>query len=30
MREALAQPVARERLQAILDAGAQTREFERG
>jgi enoyl-CoA hydratase/carnithine racemase len=27
-REALAQPVARERLQAILDAGAQTREFE--
>ncbi len=30
MREALAQPVARERLQAILDAGAQTREFELG
>jgi enoyl-CoA hydratase/carnithine racemase len=30
MREALAQPVARERLQAILHAGAQTREFERG
>jgi enoyl-CoA hydratase/carnithine racemase len=30
MREALAQPVARQRLQAILDAGAQTREFERG
>ena len=29
-REALAQPVARQRLQAILDAGAQTREFERG
>ena len=29
-REALAQPVARERLQAILDAGAQTREFELG
>jgi enoyl-CoA hydratase/carnithine racemase len=28
MREALAQPAARERLQAILDAGAQTREFE--
>jgi enoyl-CoA hydratase/carnithine racemase len=30
MREALAQPVARQRLQAILDAGAQTREFELG
>ena len=30
MREALAQPVARERLQAILDAGAPTREFELG
>lgn len=30
MREALAQPAARERLQAILDAGAQTREFELG
>ncbi len=30
MREALAQPVARERLQSIIDAGAQTREFERG
>ncbi len=30
MREALAQPVARERLQQIIDAGAQTREFERG
>ena len=29
-REALAQPVAHQRLQAILDAGAQTREFERG
>jgi enoyl-CoA hydratase/carnithine racemase len=29
-REALAQPVARERLQAILDAGAQTRDFELG
>jgi len=29
-REALAQPVARQRLQAILDAGAQTREFELG
>ncbi len=29
-REALAQPVARERLRAILDAGAQTREFELG
>ncbi|MDT5099177.1 MAG: hypothetical protein QOC76_2914 [Mycobacterium sp.] len=29
-RDALAQPVARERLQAILDAGAQTREFELG
>jgi enoyl-CoA hydratase/carnithine racemase len=29
-REALAQPVARERLQAIIDAGAQTREFELG
>jgi enoyl-CoA hydratase/carnithine racemase len=29
-REALAQPAARERLQAILDAGAQTREFELG
>jgi enoyl-CoA hydratase/carnithine racemase len=30
MREALAQPVARQRLEAILDAGAQTREFELG
>ncbi|WNG93285.1 enoyl-CoA hydratase/isomerase family protein [Mycobacterium sp. ITM-2016-00318] len=30
MREALAQPVARERLQRIIDAGAQTRAFERG
>jgi enoyl-CoA hydratase/carnithine racemase len=30
MREALAQPAARERLQAIIDAGAQTREFELG
>jgi enoyl-CoA hydratase/carnithine racemase len=30
MREALAHPVARERLQSIIDAGAQTREFERG
>jgi hypothetical protein len=30
MRAALAQPVARERLQSIIDAGAQTREFERG
>jgi enoyl-CoA hydratase/carnithine racemase len=30
MREALAHPVARERLQAIIDAGAQTRDFERG
>jgi enoyl-CoA hydratase/carnithine racemase len=30
MREALAQPVARQRLQAIIDAGAQTREFEVG
>jgi len=29
-REALAQPVARDRLQAILDASAQTREFEVG
>jgi enoyl-CoA hydratase/carnithine racemase len=29
-REALAQPAARERLRAILDAGAQTRDFERG
>ncbi|HZQ33809.1 MAG TPA: enoyl-CoA hydratase/isomerase family protein [Mycobacterium sp.] len=29
-RETLAQPVARERLQAIIDAGAQTREFELG
>jgi enoyl-CoA hydratase/carnithine racemase len=29
-RDALAQPVARQRLQAILDAGAQTREFELG
>lgn len=29
-REALAQPVARQRLAAILDAGAQTREFEVG
>ncbi|MGH3677182.1 MAG: enoyl-CoA hydratase/isomerase family protein [Mycobacterium sp.] len=29
-RETLAQPVARERLQAILDAGAQTRDFELG
>jgi enoyl-CoA hydratase/carnithine racemase len=30
LREALAQPVARQRLQAIRDAGAQTREFELG
>ncbi|OBB09634.1 enoyl-CoA hydratase [Mycobacteriaceae bacterium 1482268.1] len=30
MREALAHPAARERLHAIIDAGAQTREFERG
>jgi enoyl-CoA hydratase/carnithine racemase len=30
MRETLAQPVARQRLKAILDAGAQTREFELG
>jgi enoyl-CoA hydratase/carnithine racemase len=30
LRDALAQPVARGRLQAILDAGAQTREFELG
>jgi hypothetical protein len=30
MREALAQPAARHRLQAILDAGAQTRDFELG
>jgi len=30
MREALAKPVARQRLQAIIDAGAQTREFELG
>ncbi|SON59205.1 Fatty acid oxidation complex subunit alpha [Mycobacterium simulans] len=29
-RETLAQPVARERLQAIIDAGAQTRAFELG
>jgi enoyl-CoA hydratase/carnithine racemase len=29
-RDALAQPVARERLRSILDAGAQTREFELG
>lgn len=29
-RQTLAQPVARERLQAIIDAGAQTREFELG
>lgn len=29
-RDALAQPVARDRLQAIIDAGAQTREFELG
>jgi len=29
-REALAHPAARERLQAILEAGAQTREFELG
>ncbi len=29
-RETLAQPVARQRLRAILDAGAQTREFELG
>jgi enoyl-CoA hydratase/carnithine racemase len=29
-REALAQPVARERLDAILDAGAHTRDFELG
>ncbi len=30
MRETLAQPVARQRLQAIVDSGAQTREFELG
>jgi enoyl-CoA hydratase/carnithine racemase len=30
MREALAQPAARQRLQAIVDAGAQTRDFELG
>ena len=30
MRDTLAQPVARELLQAIIDAGAQTREFELG
>lgn len=30
MREALAQPAAQDRLRAIIDAGAQTREFERG
>jgi enoyl-CoA hydratase/carnithine racemase len=30
LRETLAQPVARQRLQAIIDAGAQTREFELG
>jgi enoyl-CoA hydratase/carnithine racemase len=30
LRDALAQPVARQLLQAILDAGAQTREFELG
>jgi enoyl-CoA hydratase/carnithine racemase len=29
-RETLAQPVARERLQAVIDAGAQTRDFELG
>ena len=29
-RESLAQPVARQRLQAVIDAGAQTREFELG
>jgi enoyl-CoA hydratase/carnithine racemase len=29
-RATLAQPVARERLQAVIDAGAQTREFELG
>ena len=29
-RETLAQPVARQRLQAVIDAGAQTREFELG
>jgi enoyl-CoA hydratase/carnithine racemase len=29
-RETLAQPVARERLRAVIDAGAQTREFELG
>jgi enoyl-CoA hydratase/carnithine racemase len=29
-RETLARPVARERLQAVIDAGAQTREFELG
>jgi enoyl-CoA hydratase/carnithine racemase len=29
-RETLAQPVARERLQAVIEAGAQTREFELG
>jgi enoyl-CoA hydratase/carnithine racemase len=30
LRQTLAQPVARQRLQAIIDAGAQTREFELG
>lgn len=30
MRETLAQPVARQRLQAAIDAGAQTRSFELG
>jgi enoyl-CoA hydratase/carnithine racemase len=30
LRETLAKPVARQRLQAIIDAGAQTREFELG
>ncbi|ORV68977.1 hypothetical protein [Mycobacterium gastri] len=30
LRESLAQPVARQRLQAIIDAGAQTRDFELG
>ena len=29
-RETLAQPAARQRLQAVIDAGAQTREFELG
>jgi len=30
MRDVLAQPAARERLQAVIDAGAQTRDFELG